>query len=78
MVMNSKVPQNLGKKEYLKLFVFAVNPDSVWGLKLRRLKGLSVAEMGTLGKSARPCIICTLHHVSSAFSWQQESEECTT
>ena len=33
------------KKEYLKLFVFAVNPDNVWGARLRRSKGLSLAEM---------------------------------
>ena len=47
------------KKEYLKLFVFVVNPDNVWGAKLRRSKGLSlaIAEMGTFGKSARPCTI---------------------
>ena len=28
-----------------------------WGAKLRRLKGLSLAEMGTFGKSATPCTI---------------------
>ena len=41
----------------MKLFVFAVSPDNVWGARLRRLKGLSLAEMGTFGKSARPCTI---------------------
>ena len=57
MVMNSRVPQHLGKKEYLKLFIFAVNPDNVWGFKLLRSKGLSLVEMGALGESARPCTI---------------------
>ena len=46
-----------GKKEYLKLFVFAVNPDNMWGFKLLRSKGLSLLEMGALGKSERPCTI---------------------
>ena len=29
------------KKEYLKLFLFVVNPDNVWGARLHRSKGLS-------------------------------------
>ena len=57
MVVNSRAQRSEEKKEYLKLSVFAVNPDNVWGAKLRRLKGLSLAEMGTFGKSARPCTI---------------------
>ena len=32
------------KKESLKLFVFAVNPDSVRGFKLCRSKGLSCGD----------------------------------
>ena len=49
--------QSEEKKEYLKLFVLAVNPDNVWRTKLHRSKWLSLAEMGTFGKSARPCTI---------------------
>ena len=65
MVMSSRVPQ---KKEYLKLFIFAVNPDNVWGFKLLTSKGLSPVEMGALGKYVR---FCTINQVSSAFFWQQ-------
>ena len=54
--------QSEEKKEYLKLFVFRVNPDNVWGVKLCRSKGLSLAEMGTFGKSARPCTFLYIVH----------------
>ena len=57
--MNSRLEQS-EEKEYLKLFVFAVNPDNVWGARLRRLKGLSLAEVGTFGKSAKPYTILTI------------------
>ena len=62
MVVNSRAQRSEEKKEYLKLSVFAVNPDNVWGAKLRRLKGLSLAEMGTFGKSARPCMYNFVHY----------------
>ena len=72
MVMSSRVPENL------KCVFFAVNPDNVWRRKLCRSKALSLAEIKTLGKLARPF---TILYISSAFFWQQESgglDYCTT
>ena len=55
---------------YLKLFVFAVNPDNVWGARLHRSKGLSLAEMGTFGKSARPCTILYMVSCRDGNIWE--------
>ena len=57
-IFNSRVSQNLGKKSISSfLSLQPANRDSFWGFKLRRAKGLSLAEMRMLRKSARPCTI---------------------